>query len=659
MKTSRRTLLHASATASLLPLLTLPLAAQAIPFQLGPIKATIDTTVSVGVQMRTEDADPALIGIANGGTARSVNGDDGNLGFDSGDITSAVVKASHELEFKYQNYGVFSRVAYFYDAIASDADRFEDRRGANGFIERPRQRGEFELGPAGRDRLGSEFQLLDLFAYANVDIAGQAFSLRAGKQVVNWGESTFIGNSINVVNPVDVSRLRAPGAELKEALVPTPILFASTSLTKDWSVEAIYLAAYDNTRIDPRGSFFSTNDFVSDDGDRAIVSFGRRVDENSTTLGQPGNSAPAWVPRQGGRPPTDTTNQYGFATRYFAEALNNTEFGLFYFKYHSRTPLVSAFRGGQTASGGNATNAGNGANPLCSSQSTPTPNCRASFFSEFPSNIELYGLSFNTTAFGEIAVQGEYSYRPNQPLQLSGAEVLLASLGVSNSISGAPSSSQRTTAFDPGDYIQGFRNVKMHQVQTTLTRAFGPTFGAQQFVLLGEVGVTHLELPSNERFAGPGADLPACGFAAQTTLNAVSNGSCQSEGYATNNSWGYRAVGRLDFENVIGAIQLSPRLVLSHDVNGVGPTFNKDTKAVALGLGLNYLQRWQADLSYTSFFGGRNYSGRDPVAPGSPANPSLSPAPSPGHAGQPQSFNTSANPNGDRDFLSLSVSYAF
>ena len=78
---------------------------------------------------------------------------------------------------------------------------------------------------------------------------------------------------------------------------------------------------------------------------------------------------------------------------------------------------------------------------------------------------------------------------------------------------------------------------------------------------------------------------------------------------------------------------------------------------------MNYLQRWQADLGYTSFFGGRNYSGTDPVAPGALANPgapgAAGMAPAPGAAGQSQSYNTSANPNGDRDFLSLSVSYAF
>jgi len=35
--------------------------------------------------------------------------------------------------------------------------------------------------------------------------------------VVSWGESTFIQGGMNVINPVDVSKLRVAGAELKEA----------------------------------------------------------------------------------------------------------------------------------------------------------------------------------------------------------------------------------------------------------------------------------------------------------------------------------------------------------------------------------------------------------------------------------------------------------
>src|ERR1700687_651072 len=43
------------------------------------LTANVDTTLSYGVAVRAKGRDPSLIGIANGGTSRSVNEDDGDL----------------------------------------------------------------------------------------------------------------------------------------------------------------------------------------------------------------------------------------------------------------------------------------------------------------------------------------------------------------------------------------------------------------------------------------------------------------------------------------------------------------------------------------------------------------------------------------------------
>lgn len=628
-------------------LAVVPLAAPALPFDLWGIEGRFDTTVSVGTTFRMQDADSKLIGIANGGSSRSVNDDDGNLGFGKNDIVSAVAKATHDLELRRGAFGVFTRFSYFYDDTATNASRREDRLNAAGLATRDRGKNEYELGRRGRDRLESEVDLLDLFAYGRFDLNGHALSARFGKQVVSWGESTFIGNSINSINPIDVARIRTPGAELKEALLPTPMLWSSLQLAPGLSIEGVWMTGYEKTLIDPRGSFFSTNDFVSDDGNKAIVSFGRRRDDNRTIdpANSPG-SVMAWVEREGSPEVADAERQFGIALRYFADWLNSTEFGIYYLTYHSRTPLVSAVRGA-------ATNPANFGNTTCSEDAS-AQGCRATYFSEFPDNIDLYGLSFNTDGPWGIAVQGEYSYRPEQPLQISGTEVVLASLGV-------PTSSLAPTPLPPGTYVQGYREVEMHQMQMTLTKAFGPTLAAQQFVLLGEIGVNHLKLPDGVLFNGPGAGLPSCGMAPQV-LAAVSNGSCQQQvggGYASDSSWGYRLVSRMDYENAIGPASLSPRLVFAHDVNGVGPNFTKDNKAVTVGLALNYLQRWQADIGYTTFFGGRTFAGTDPVPPGAVLAAGPPPTIAPGDSSQPQDFATSANPNKDRDFLAISVSYAF
>jgi hypothetical protein len=126
---------------------------------------------------------------------------------------------------------------------------------------------------------------------------GKNLRLRAGRQVISWGESTFIPNGINVINPVDLSKLRVPGSELKEGLIPTAGIWGSQELTKAASVEGFYLTNFDKVRLDPRGSYFSNNDAASDDADRVVVSFGRRRDQHTMP---PGNPVPPGIPTAGG-----------------------------------------------------------------------------------------------------------------------------------------------------------------------------------------------------------------------------------------------------------------------------------------------------------------------------------------------------------------------
>jgi hypothetical protein len=258
------------------------------------------------------------------------------------------------------------------------------------------------------------------------------------------------------------------------------------------------------------------------------------------------------------------------------------------------------------------------------------------YFSEYPEDIRLYGISFSTPAPAGIALQGEVSYRPDLPLQLAAPELLLAALGLSNNITG----DALTAASVPlGTEISGYREVRMYQAQMTGTKLFGPGLGADQSTFVAEAGYSYLDLPEGLLFNGPGVHLPS-----PTSSTSVSNGSSQQEGYATKSSWGYRLLGRMDFEDAIGPATLSPRLAFSHDVHGVSPTFNEGVKAVTAGVGYNLRQIWQADIAYTVFTGGRTYGGTDPAAP---------------PAGQSADYASSANPLKDRDFLSMSVSYSF
>lgn len=603
----------------------------------GEVTGSFDTTISMGASWRADGRDPTLLGITNGGTSRDINSDDGNLNYDKNDVFSSPLKVTHELALKKGSMGVFGRATYFTDFTYKD----QAVSPVTGF------------GSRGSDLLGTNGELLDLFVYNSFEVGGGKVNVRLGQQLVSWGESTFIPNGINIINAVDVSKLRAPGSELKEALLPQQMLWAAHQLTDRVSVEGFYQFKHRRVRIDPRGSFFSSNDTLSDDADRLYFGSGRRNDQHGAA-GIFGVNATAQVfaPRSADREAGDS-NQYGMAIRSLFPALNNTELGFYFVNYHSRTPFLTATRGAATVATAaalagldpgcatsnlinfNVIAGGVGGNPL--GQGICTGARQSTYFAEYPENIRLFGLSFSTAGPAGIALQGEYSYRPNQPLQLSGTEVALAAGGLANNITG---NNVAAASVIPGTEISGFRRVQMHQLQLTATKAFGPTFGAEQLAVVGEVGYTYFNLPSGLLFAGPGAVLPAIGSNTATTAGSIQT---NNEGFTTSSSWGYRLLGRLDFPNAIGPATVSPRIAFSHDVRGVSPTFNQGVKALTLGAGFNYRQNWQADIAYTSFFGGRTYSGTDPA-------PTV---------GQAQTFATSANPLKDRDYFSVNVSYSF
>ena len=651
--------------------------AWAMQFELpNGLRANVDTTVSYGISVRTSERDPGLIGITNGGTSRSVNEDDGDLNFDKGKAFANIVKATTDIELKWKNFGFFGRGTAFYDFDLHDSDK---------------------LGPTGRDRLGKNVVGLDGFVSAAFDPMGHTLRLRAGRQVISWGESTYIPGGINVINAVDVSRLRVPGSELKEAFIPTTGLWGSLELSKALSMEGFYLSNWDKTRIDPRGSYFSSNDYASDDGSRVYISFGRRHDQGHLA-GQPptapGNpvigatpslgpltaavigpfdpAASIWAPRSPDREARDD-GQYGIAFRMLAHDFNNAEFAVYHINYHSRTPLFSGLKGTVTSAlTGVVVNppvVPAAVNLGVAAGHTGT----GTYFAEYPEDIKLYGISFNTQGPAGVALQGELSYRSNQPVQYATTELLLASLGASNfgvtcpapctQIAGAAAGATAAALVPNGTYIQGYRRLKMLQLQLTGTKSWPNVLGAEQGVLVGEMGATRYPaLPTDVKFNGPALHIPA------TVLGTLAGSppalSQQTEGFLTQSSWGYRLAGRLEYNNLFMGGNVAPRFAFAHDVRGISQTFNEKVKSASFGASWEYQRKWSVDLQYTSYFGGRTYCGTDAVPAGvALAAGTLVPAgvTAPGTVsnGQSASWCSSAYPLKDRDFYSFTVSYSF
>ncbi|MGH8347085.1 MAG: DUF1302 domain-containing protein, partial [Pseudomonas sp.] len=223
--------------------------AQAVAFNIGEIDGTLDSSLSVGASWSTSSPDRDLIGGNNGGDGLAQTSDDSHLNFEKNKTFSKIFKGIHDLELKYGDSGVFVRGKYWYDFELKDESRpFKD------IDDQGRKEGAKSSGA----------QILDAFVYHNYQIAEQPGSVRLGKQVVSWGESTFIQNGINSINPIDAAAFRRPGAEIKEGLIPVNMFYVSQSLSENLAAEAFYQLEWDQTIIDNCGTFFSQPDVVAD-----------------------------------------------------------------------------------------------------------------------------------------------------------------------------------------------------------------------------------------------------------------------------------------------------------------------------------------------------------------------------------------------------------
>ena len=495
---------------------------------------------------------------------------------------------------------------------------------------------------------------------------------------------------------------------------------ASVAPTDALTLEGFYQFDWEETHIDPVGSYFSSTDYAGPGARKAVISDlmerllpgepERR--DRGFGFGQPlttlincdlgaipqlpaalnGGACPASqampqraqvafdpdfasVLRRSDLTP-DAEGQWGAALRYLAEDLNHTEFGLYFINYHSRLPLVGvhtagpeSVRAGLAAAGAvsgpgsktvdaiakqvtaevqQAVSAGaipEAAMPAAIEQGVQQTvggiaaalaidryGKGGDYFLEYPEDIQLFGVSFNTVVGNSgWALQGEYSLRPNAPLQRAerkvvadGLEPIITGLGLSACVKNpamqtcprAPDGSMLTSQAIEGllrrhvagaapRKVVGYVEREVSQVQATATRVFGPTLGADGLVFITEAALMHVhDMPDKDTEP---LESPAGGVLATGKADADAT------------AWGYRFAARLDYSNVIDAVNLRPYVQFLHDVSGNSPApsgpFVEGRTAITIGLRADYLSSWQADLSYTRLAGeGNELADRDFVS---------------------------------------------
>lgn len=744
----------------------------------------------------------------------SINSDDGRLNFDKGDAYSAPIRLTTEIEASRGPIRAFARINAWHDAIMMDEDF---NRGGN-------------LDDDGERNAGQNIELLDAFVSYDGDVGSMPYTLRLGKQVINWGEATFIPGGNSAFNPIDVAALRRPGAEIKEALLPVEALYGSIAVTQDLSLEA-YVGGWEHYRLEaggtPMGVSDSFTDGVSGGNPKDVYYIGggfksgdQFACEGAAPLAALGGGDPTspysasaaiigavlatggvncatgkdaitnWDEGQAEvqRAASGDTNivtglddrngdeQIGLAVRYYSEALNSTEFALYYQKGDSRLPYISYQTPGEigikaSSVSSKASTVGRGAgvagcaamaqatlptgtatlyNPAYAAVSVvdthdflgdatiqavadgaaaglaaqgaaaaaavaggadpatepfilfnnyartatagdtiaymqetncllniaqlnagmslgsafdglgqlhtgatsfaPIPNIQ--LFAEFP-EVETYGFSFNTTAFG-WGVQGDFAWRPEMPLQFDTDSLTIAALFNNcafttvvalEAIYQSGSTYATEHAGDVGcsntdKYMRGYttdHDVLTWDIGTTATfTRSNPVVSAlrsdlgifltefQGLVIddiedergntggIGALGAAQGITPLSNTCVG-GSDLPLNGILSiddRTVGDVRTDADNNPKGFCrtTDVSYGVVLMAQLQYNNVFGTpIGLKPQIIVSHGIEGYSPSpagfWREGTGSTAFSLTADYLGSLSANLSYRTYHG--------------------------------------------------------
>ncbi|MGH8482268.1 MAG: DUF1302 domain-containing protein, partial [Nevskiaceae bacterium] len=407
--------------------------------------------------------------------------DDGNMNYERGDFYTGISKLNADWTLNWGEWVLKTNFVGYYDTVnkgftvhrnntvqcgSTDPSSVCNAADINGFD-------DYTLGPAERarsgeieSRLAARGEFREYFAARSFYLGDTEVFASLGNQRLRWGEANLtLLNTLDVINPQDAVLARQPGLALNELNLPVGMLTLGSDILEGVSVDAWWQYDWQPVRPEPSGSLLSNLSDVAGGGSYAVVGLGQYPEDPDAywfsmgTTGLISNShRTIYVPDEDTHAP-DGLGQVGLRVKWYLPEFNNgTELGFYFANYHSRLPYASviasedscmrnaqnmneaaiACNGFNAASNrGEADVAGQriapercdprGCDLAAYTAREPLPIDTMGLFLDFPENIQMYGLSFNTT-FGGWSFAGEYSYRPNVPAQLLLSDVVFAAL---------------------------------------------------------------------------------------------------------------------------------------------------------------------------------------------------------------------------------------
>jgi len=451
-------------------------------------------------------------------------------------------------------------------------------------------------------------QLLDFWAGHKFTIDDNQWRFRIGNQVINWGESVFLFGGINATAAIDYQKSLIPGTQIKEYILPAPMMTLAGQLGGGWNTEAYLQFHQVVNRYPAIGSYWSTSNFFGR-GTPDSISFnpnnynawgqsaasyaqqylGATTPVSSAALAQA--NAQMYAGMNGivadkyiENPLPSNAPQYGISFHRKAEG-SGVDYGLYYLHYTDKSPVFDYLNDPNVSGGGDLQ-------------------------AKYLTNRQLFGASTNFQ-LGNWAMGSELSYRPKDAIALTGCFAAPAPANSNTNLNPIPNNGYGS------EQCPGHMDNKKWEwhvtAQSTLTPSDDPlimkhVLSADTATLTAEAVATyypgvHSVMSQNVNGATVYSVLAAGGL---TYLNTAGNyqsvGTSMSTGAIVDFNWTYDG-------SVVSGWQLTPGVTYYRAISGYTPNPAGTYLAGAQSVNFYFLVNqnptiWQAGINYTAFSGG-------------------------------------------------------
>ena len=518
------------------------------------------------------------------GLPTTANYDDADRNFKAGSLINNRATGLGELQFHWKNYGIVASGDGFFDQVYHHPNDNDSPSTVNTTL----PNSHWTDGARYYD--GQRVRLLDAYAYGDFSFFDMNLNVRAGQQLVAYGQSLFLSGIALAQSRADATKSVIPGAEVKSILLPTNQISFRLGISNELSMVGYYKLAFRATEIFPEGDFFSPADAV---GPGATFVYGSA----NPLYGGPGECSGLLTNFHIGNTPAPLTpaienlvcnllfpvgqllnapktinatrgpdikpsdfGQYGGGLEYQLTSRTNVAF--YYLRYDDTNPAVNL----------NVGYAPFGFNPITGAPVTtqiinqPVPN---TYNVKYFDGIHLYGGTFSTV-LGPFNVAGEVNFRDGTDLPIDST--------ISGVVSPVYTRGQTTQALLSAIYVNN------------------PKFFFDDLAVTAEAGYLHV----ND--VDPVASSPG--------IITHGNGDVL---FYNRNSWGFQTLTIPTKHNIFNGWDMSTPISFGMLVKGTpeqagafGALYGEGDTRLGVSLNFQYLGNLEVGVGYNFFFGDPN-----------------------------------------------------